>query len=526
MITKDRKTTIDHDLVVGHTYEVVVRAISADGRMEAVEVAPKSTVTLLGVTKAPTVPSALAATPFLSTIFLTWTNPTDSDFDVTEVWRHTVDSRMGASKIGEMRTDSFADNIGSPGATRYYWIRSRNTSGVVSEWNADLGVEATTLAVAATDIADFAITATKMFTNTVILTGDSWADHSPTAPHVAWNAHTIVYGGASYAISAGDTHDAYIYWVAGAATYSTSASHPTLGNTGFMIATNTAGVHTKVWNSSANMVIGTAFIADLAVTDAKIANLSAAKINAGTLAVGYTEAKCTNAAADQTNAVLQAGTTITGGGIVLSGGGSIHTINKDGCADTTAGVWMGFEGAAYTLGVGDATKFIIWDGSALTVQGMIQTAASGARVVLNPATNAVELFLASDTVTPTINITTSSTGSINIGWVSATEHTENTPGVSKYYSATPSKKLFITNWYDGEGWNETAFVTAYGEACFDNGVYTTSVGFYVDSVKVVGARIVDARADDAVTSTWSATEAGVLDALRDAMIAHGLIAAA
>jgi hypothetical protein len=40
------------------------------------------------------------------------------------------------------------------------------------------------------------------------------------------------------------------------------------------------------------------------------------------------------------------------------------------------------------------------------------------------------------------------------------------------------------------------------------------------------AAIVDARCDDAVnTSTWDSTTAGVLDALRDAMIAHGLIAA-
>jgi hypothetical protein len=43
--------------------------------------------------------------------------------------------------------------------------------------------------------------------------------------------------------------------------------------------------------------------------------------------------------------------------------------------------------------------------------------------------------------------------------------------------------------------------------------------------QVVGARVIDARCDDSVTSTWSATEAGVLDSIRDAMITHGLIAA-
>jgi hypothetical protein len=49
----------------------------------------------------------------------------------------------------------------------------------------------------------------------------------------------------------------------------------------------------------------------------------------------------------------------------------------------------------------------------------------------------------------------------------------------------------------------------------------------IDDVQVVGNRVVDARCDDTVnTSTWDSTTAGVLDALRDAMITHGLIAAA
>jgi hypothetical protein len=43
--------------------------------------------------------------------------------------------------------------------------------------------------------------------------------------------------------------------------------------------------------------------------------------------------------------------------------------------------------------------------------------------------------------------------------------------------------------------------------------------------QVVGARVVDARCDDAINS-GDATTDGVIDSLRDAMIAHGLIAAA
>lgn len=47
----------------------------------------------------------------------------------------------------------------------------------------------------------------------------------------------------------------------------------------------------------------------------------------------------------------------------------------------------------------------------------------------------------------------------------------------------------------------------------------------VSGTKVIGARVVDARCDDAINS-GDATTDGVIDSLRDAMIAHGLIAAA
>ena len=47
----------------------------------------------------------------------------------------------------------------------------------------------------------------------------------------------------------------------------------------------------------------------------------------------------------------------------------------------------------------------------------------------------------------------------------------------------------------------------------------------VAGTKVIGARVVDARCDDAINS-GDATTDGVIDSLRDAMITHGLIAAA
>ncbi|KKN71434.1 hypothetical protein LCGC14_0420130, partial [marine sediment metagenome] len=47
----------------------------------------------------------------------------------------------------------------------------------------------------------------------------------------------------------------------------------------------------------------------------------------------------------------------------------------------------------------------------------------------------------------------------------------------------------------------------------------------VNSAQVVGTRVVDARIDDAINS-GDATTDGVIDAIRDALIAHGICVAA
>ena len=63
-------------------------------------------------------------------------------------------------------------------------------------------------------------------------------------------------------------------------------------------------------------------------------------------------------------------------------------------------------------------------------------------------------------------------------------------------------------------------------ACTHSGLdITTGQTLKVAGTSVVGARVVDARCDDAINS-GDATTDGVIDSLRDAMITHGLIAAA
>lgn len=61
----------------------------------------------------------------------------------------------------------------------------------------------------------------------------------------------------------------------------------------------------------------------------------------------------------------------------------------------------------------------------------------------------------------------------------------------------------------------------------NDGVVNAAGSYQVDGTQVVGNRVVDARIDDTInTSAWDSDTAGVLDAIRDAMISHGLMAAA
>jgi len=286
-VDNDKKTTLTHDFTVGHEVEVIVRAIGPDGTEQAMEHAVRNTIVIQGKLTTPNSPTALTATGAFLAINLSWTNPPDYDFSKMEIWRSATDLGT-AVKIAEVKGLSYIDSIGISGATFYYWIRAANTSGKISEYypRTGAGVSATTLGITSTSIDDFAVTATKMFTKTIILSADAWTDNSPGAGSIAWNAHVLVYNGVRYTITGSDANQKYVYWVIGATTYSKTNNHPSAAlpeNTYFIIATNISGTHDLAWNKMANAVIGNAWIQDLAVTDAKIATLTANKLTAGTI---------------------------------------------------------------------------------------------------------------------------------------------------------------------------------------------------------------------------------------------------
>ena len=65
------------------------------------------------------------------------------------------------------------------------------------------------------------------------------------------------------------------------------------------------------------------------------------------------------------------------------------------------------------------------------------------------------------------------------------------------------------------------------EALDVNGNINTTGVIKVADVQVLGARVVNAAVDDAINAAaWDATTAGVLTAIRDALVAHGIVTAA
>jgi len=63
------------------------------------------------------------------------------------------------------------------------------------------------------------------------------------------------------------------------------------------------------------------------------------------------------------------GLVLTGPGIEVGTSGYFRSSGKTSYADTDAGIWIGYDTDAYKVYIGDATKYIKWDGTDLTITG-------------------------------------------------------------------------------------------------------------------------------------------------------------
>jgi hypothetical protein len=130
------------DIVVGASYTIRVRAIN---RLGARSTFISTTETGAGDSGAPSAPTGLTATGQFNAIYLQWTNPTDADLDVIEIYEGTSTIQANATLIATTKGDSFTRGALENGVTRYYWLKALDYSGNRSDFNSATGVSATTV---------------------------------------------------------------------------------------------------------------------------------------------------------------------------------------------------------------------------------------------------------------------------------------------------------------------------------------------------------------------------------------------
>jgi len=306
---------------------------------------------------APPAPTGLVATPGFSVINLEWD---DTPYTVghghayTVVYRSSDAMRGNAVQIGMTPGTIYVDAAGSSAGPFYYWVRYVTHDGVMGPWNAVSGVEAST----ATDPSYLLD----------LLAGS--IDESSLKTESIGGKDAFVFSTKTFAIKYGGT-----------------------GYVPFIVQTTPAVINGQT--IPAGVYLDTAFmrrfvaqagqIGALAVDDAAIANVSAAKLTIGDGTVGgrLKSAYFASGVAGwqvhpdgtaEFNNVLVRGTVYAESGYFKGTlmGGAVTSIGSG------TGLWAGYDGGLYKfrLGVPGSSR-MEWNGSAFTIYG------SGGQVLMS-----------------------------------------------------------------------------------------------------------------------------------------------
>ena len=298
---------------------------------------------------APPAPTGLVATPGFSVINLEWD---DAPYTVghghayTAVYRSSDSLRGNAEMIGFTPGTIYVDSVGSSAGPFYYWIRYVTRDGVMGPWNAVSGVSASTATDPTYLLGLLAGNITEASLKTEVIGGkDAFVFNAKT--------FAIKYSGTGYV--------PFIVQVA-----------PTTIN-GHVIPPG-------VYLDEAFMrrfVAQSGQIGNLAVDDAAIANVSAAKLTIGDgtvggslkstyFASGVAGWKINPDGTAEFNNVLVHGTVYADSGYFKGTliGGAASTFSSG------TGLWAGYDSSTYKARIGTATgSRMEWNGSALTIYG-------------------------------------------------------------------------------------------------------------------------------------------------------------
>jgi hypothetical protein len=201
----------------------------------------------------------------------------------------------------------------------------------------------------------------------------------------------------------------------------------------------------------------------------------------------------------------------------------------DAIGGVSAGTYFQLIGTAVSGKPGEMTDPGFW----LHTSGLVfETAGAGQRINLN-TNNTTRLYL--EDAAANFSVTANAPTWHATGNDSHISYSGNNylGGVTYFRQGSGAESLNAQ--VDGSGGVDSFFAllggkvgihdNAPGEMLDVDGNLNVTGVYKVDDVQVLGARVVDARIDDVINS-GDATTDGVIDAIRDALIAHGIIAAA
>jgi hypothetical protein len=159
----------------GLTYDLRIRALNPSGSASAWQSLTNKIAA--GDTTAPASPSSITVLGIFAGVRLRWANPSDTDFAFVEVYEGTAATPVPTSSstpYARINGTEFIRQGLTVGVTRWYWLRSVDTSGNRSAWAG--GVNATAAAVDTgqltgqitdTQITDGAISTPKLAANSI-----------------------------------------------------------------------------------------------------------------------------------------------------------------------------------------------------------------------------------------------------------------------------------------------------------------------------------------------------------------------
>jgi hypothetical protein len=403
MAERDALTAYLAPVEDGVLYDVRVRALAGPGARRSAWLT--GTHTVVGKTQAPAAPTTLTVTPALGGFDIVWSSSGEVDYRHSLLYEATSNNFAAATVVATVSGNRAARaGLGAPVA-RWYWVRHVDTSGNQSaRFPAGSGITATTLAPDGGGVPTVANAASITAAPGSSPPGgdDFWAVYDLATGKIwrwitASGAYSKAADGAdldagsvaadriagttvsSIRSSTGQlTIDAGGWLRMGQTDYNTGSGF-WVGFTGGLyrlsIGSSTNGV---TWDGSTLTVRGSTLTGDLQVDASGNIRGGQTAYNTGTgFWIGYSSGAYRMSLGNPAGAhVRWDGTALTIRGSVMTGDVQVDSSGNirggQTAWNTGSGFWIGYTAGGYRLSIGDPTgNYVTWDGSSLSVQGLI-----------------------------------------------------------------------------------------------------------------------------------------------------------